>query len=106
MTPEEVEKYAIVVQNDQWHIDEKSVRIVFECEVYQRNLMQLVEHEKGLADRTHLAMLYSHFAENIQLFTRKNNGKVYFYCNFVFEEDEAIIIHYGGNVERKKYENV
>ena len=105
MTPEEIAKYAIIEQGDPWHIEEKPVRIGFDCEVYQQNLMQLVEHEKGLADRTHLAMLYSHFAENKQLFTRKNNGKIYFYCNFVFEEDEAVIRHYGGFVEYKPNNN-
>ena len=99
MTPEEIAQIS-VEKMEVWHVESCNVRITFEHATYKDNLLKLIEHEKGLADRTHLASLYGVFSTHPALFKRVDNGFIYFYCNFVYEEDEAIIRNYGGSVEK------
>ena len=98
LTPEEIAQFP-VDNREVWHVESCNVRITFEHATYKDSLLKLIEHEKGLADRTHLASLYGVFSTHPNLFKRVDNGYIHYYCNFVYEEDEAIIINYGGKVE-------
>lgn len=87
-----------ITQN--WDRPEKNVRVCFPIEVYKNNLHKLLAHNIGLENHPFLAALVV-AVQNGTFIRVDADGNVYYYCEYVEEVDEAIIINYGGYVEKK-----
>lgn len=87
-----------------WHKELKNARACFPNEQYNANLQKLLAHNLGLENHQFLAALVADVAAGA--FIRVDDiGIVYYYCNYVEELDEAIVINYGGYVETKPQTN-
>lgn len=83
-----------------WHNELKNARVCFTVDQYNANMQRLFAHNLGLENHPFLAALAS--AVQSGSFIRvEADGMVYYYCEYVEEVDEAIIIDYGGFVEPK-----
>ena len=83
-----------------WHKPAKAVRVCFTAEQYAANMPRLIAHNLGLESHPFLAALAS--AVQSGSFIRvEADGMVYYYCEYVDDVDEAIIIDYKGYVEHK-----
>lgn len=98
LTPQELATIQPSIIN--WHKDSKNARICFPVETYNANLQKLLAHNLGLENHPFLEALV--FAVQTGAFIRvDSDGNVYYYCEYVEEVDEAIIMNYGGYVEPK-----
>lgn len=83
-----------------WHQDSKNWRVGFPVETYNANLQKLLAHNLGLEYHPFLVALVTAVQDGA--FMRVTADEfVYYYCEYVEEVDEAIIINYGGYVEPK-----
>ena len=83
-----------------WHKDTKNARVCFPVETYNANLHKLLAHNLGLDNHPFLAALVV-AVQNGAFIRVDADGNVYYYCEYVEEVDEAIIMNYGGYVELK-----
>lgn len=63
-------------------------------------MQRLIAHNLGLENHPFLAALASE-VQSGSFIRVEADGMVYYYCEYVEETDEAIIINYGGYVEEK-----
>lgn len=83
-----------------WHKDSKNARVCFPVETYNANLQKLLSHNLGLENHPFLAALVV-AVQNGAFIRVDADEMVYYYCEYVEEVDEAIIMNYGGCVELK-----
>lgn len=83
-----------------WHKDTKNARVCFPVETYNANLQKLLAHNLGLENHLFLEALVV-AVQNGAFIRVDADGMVYYYCEYVEEVDEAIIMNYGGYVELK-----
>lgn len=83
-----------------WDRPEKNARVCFRVEVYKNNLHKLLARNIGLENHPFLSALV--VAVQNGAFIRVDYAEIiYYYCEYVEDIDEAIIINYGGYVEQK-----
>jgi hypothetical protein len=82
-----------------WHTS-KPLRVVFSKETYSANLIKLTAHSLGIEQHPYLQALVQFVAgESFEKFDDQQN--IYYYCEYVEEAHEAIIIQYGGVIEKQ-----
>ena len=82
-----------------WHKQDKPIRVVISEEVKREWLILKLEHEVS-GNHPYIAALLE-FVKTLTLNHVKDSDVNYYYLNELFPEDEAIIRYYGGGVEYK-----